>query len=90
MHLEPRDDEPACSPDPTVTYPVVTERNLPGGVRCYDCGQPIHEGFPFTTHLVAIAGDRVVTHLACVYCTACPDDSPDSLLPVAVVPGTPE
>jgi hypothetical protein len=87
MRPEPCDAEPAGSPDPTVSYPVVTERNLPGGVRCYDCDKPIHEGFPFTTHLVAVAADRVLTHISCVYCTACPDDSPDSLLPGAAVPG---
>jgi hypothetical protein len=87
MRGRPYDPEPVGAQDPLVSYPMVTERNLPGGARCYDCGRPLLEGFPYTSHLVAVGPHHIVTHVACVYCTACPDDSAEPALPDEAAPG---
>lgn len=56
--------------DPALSFPVVTEAGLPGGVRCGVCRRPIDDGQPYESREVGLVGDqgRPVAVIVCVYC----------------------
>lgn len=53
----------------TLTFPLVTERGFPHGLRCGECKRLIGNGQPYADTITGVCENGDTVHLlVCVYC----------------------